>query len=136
MLSKEWQLVDISAVQTLSTSRVNYAGYVLVRQGSYGSQDPDRKGGSDEWLAPRKQSWWVVEYGGLYFFLMSVALACVMYIIPWRNVHLRQLGSRVIFFFDFSPRGKISLIKFDSDKQTFWRASLTKIHLSCRLRTQ
>ncbi len=27
---------------------MNYAAYVVVRQGSYGSQDPARKGGSDE----------------------------------------------------------------------------------------
>ena len=76
---------------------MNYAGFVHVRQGSYGSQDPDRKGGSDEWFAPRKQSWWVVEYGGLFFFLTSATLEYVMYTTPWRYVHLRELGYRVIF---------------------------------------
>jgi hypothetical protein len=43
--------------------------YVPVRQGSYGSQDPSRKGGSDEGIKAQKKSWCVVEYGGLYFFL-------------------------------------------------------------------
>jgi hypothetical protein len=41
--------------------------YAVVRQSSSGSQDPSRKGGSDEWYNPKK-SWWVVEYGGLNFF--------------------------------------------------------------------
>jgi hypothetical protein len=39
----------------------------VVRQGSYGLQDPSRKGGSDEGSNPKK-SWWVVEYRGIYFF--------------------------------------------------------------------
>ena len=58
---------------------MNYTGYVPVRQGSFGLQDPDRKGGSDEWLTetPRKQSWWVVKYGRLYFFLLGTTNARV-----------------------------------------------------------
>jgi hypothetical protein len=50
---------------------MKYRGSVIVRQGSYGSINPTRKGGSDEGEETQKQSWWVVEYGGLYFFLWS-----------------------------------------------------------------
>jgi hypothetical protein len=41
---------------------------VPVRQGSYGLQDPSRKGGSDEGVKAQKKSWCVVEYGVLHFF--------------------------------------------------------------------
>jgi hypothetical protein len=35
--------------------------YLPVRQGSYGSQNPSRKRGSDEGVKAQKKSWCVVE---------------------------------------------------------------------------
>jgi hypothetical protein len=50
------------------TLRVNCVASVPVRRGSFGLQDPSRKGGSDEGVKTRKKSWCVVEYGGVFFF--------------------------------------------------------------------
>ncbi len=43
--------------------------YDSVRRGSYGLQDPSRKGGPDEDIKAQKKSWCVVEYRGLYIYI-------------------------------------------------------------------
>ena len=62
---------------------MNYAGYVPVRQGSFGSQDPDRKGSSDEWITEKhheNRAGGLLSMGGCVF-LTSVTLACVLNIL-------------------------------------------------------
>ena len=81
---------------------MNCAEYVPARRGSYGSQDPDRKGGSDEWLAARKLSWWVVEYGGLYFFWRESHLY-VCYILLLGGIYVEKVRSAGHIFKKFFP---------------------------------
>ncbi len=59
-----------------------YAGYVPVRQVSFGLQDPDRKGGSDEWLTEtrhKNRAGGLLSMGGLYFFDECRTCMCVAY---------------------------------------------------------
>ncbi len=61
---------------------MNYAGYVPVRQGSFGLQDPDRKGCSDEWLTEKRhknRAGGLLSMGGCIFFDGCHTCMCVEY---------------------------------------------------------
>ncbi len=73
--------------------------YVVVRQGSYSSYDPVRKGGSAEGEEKPKNRAIVTEYRGLYFFDCVRSDYFLSHNYPWGYyVGFNQLGVLWSFF--------------------------------------
>jgi hypothetical protein len=77
---------------------LNYVEYVVVRHGSYGLQDPVRKGGSDEGEKKPKTRAVVIKYGELYFLMVSeVKLFCLV-TTPKGTMKGQPVRNIVVFF--------------------------------------